>query len=101
LIFQNQIIYLDDLIIIQVGFQSLNLNTKYIERENHFNLIFFKPYNLCIVNQLFSNSVDIDNLCGPKKIQKKPTQQLLKKSNNMPTLVSIAHLHVDFGPLEW
>jgi hypothetical protein len=37
----------------------------------------------------------------PKKFKKQPTQQLLKKSNNMPTLVSTAHLDVDFGPLEW
>jgi len=37
----------------------------------------------------------------PKTILKKPTHQLLKKSINMPTLVSTAHLDVHFGPLEW
>jgi hypothetical protein len=37
-----------------------------------------------------------------KKSKNKPTQQLiLKKRNNLPTLVSTAHLDVDFGPLEW
>jgi hypothetical protein len=30
MIFQNLITYLDDLIIIQILFQSLNMNTKYI-----------------------------------------------------------------------
>jgi len=37
-----------------------------------------------------------------KKSKNKPTQQLiLKKRNNLPTLVSTAHLDVDFGPLAW
>jgi len=39
----------------------------------------------------------------PKKNPKTnlPSQLILKKRNNLPTLVSTAHLDVDFGPLEW
>jgi hypothetical protein len=50
---------------------------------------------------LFSTGVDIDNLCGPKKIQKETYPAAIEQSNNMSTLVSTAHLDVDFGPLEW
>jgi hypothetical protein len=59
------------------------------------------------------NSSRITNLSQPvliliicvvqKKSKNKPTHQqlILKKRNNLPTLVSTAHLDVDFGPLEW
>ncbi len=86
LIFQNLITYLDELIIIQVGFQSLNTNAKNIERENHFNLIFFLNPITCVYNSSrltkFSQPVLILITCVvPKKIQKQtyPAANIEKK----------------------
>ncbi len=43
---------------------------------------------------------DIDNMCGPKKIQKNTYQMVIikKKSHNQPTLINTLSIMLDKAP---
>jgi hypothetical protein len=83
--FQDLITYLDDLIIIQVDYQSLTIKIKKLKNTKKKNYISIKtPYNqLLLIGNLITYptplfDIDIDNLCDPNFLIKKLSQQLKK-----------------------
>ncbi len=95
------ITYLDDSVIIQLGYQSFDINTNNFKQKKIINWCIIGK-QLVVTNWIFDNlhlgiinsyypkfcdnvlvtqcfDIDIDNLCDPKKIQKKPTKWLFKR----------------------
>ncbi len=76
--FQDLITYLDDLIIIQVDYQSLTIKRKKFKNTKKKNSISIKkPYNqLLLIGNLITYptplfEINIDNLCDPNFLIKK------------------------------
>ncbi len=91
--FQDLITYLDDLIIIQVDYQSLTIKIKKLKNTKKKNYISIKkPYNqLLLIGNLITYptplfDIDIDNLCDPNFLIKKLSQQLFKKKKKLANI---------------
>jgi hypothetical protein len=84
---------LDDLIIIQVDYQSLTIKIKKLKNTKKKNSISIKkPYNqLLLIGNLITYptplfDIDIDNLCDPNFLIKKLSQQLFKKKKKLANI---------------